>query len=72
MLAQENLPDPRVEPTLTVERAGQVMGMGRAAAYAAVQRGEIPALRFGRRIVVPTAKLLEILGLGGVAAGDRR
>jgi hypothetical protein len=65
MPAQTEIPDPRVTPTVAVEHAGQILGMGRAAAYAAVQRGEIPVLRFGRRIVVPTAKLLAMLGLGG-------
>lgn len=63
---QSKLPDPLEQPTIAVERAGQVLGMGRAAAYEAVKRGEIPVLRFGRRIVVPTAKLLGMLGLGDV------
>lgn len=29
------------------------LGIGRNAAYAAVQRGEIPSRRIGRRIIVP-------------------
>lgn len=41
---------------------GQLLGLGRSQTYAAVERGEIPTLRFGRRIVVPTAKLLKMLG----------
>jgi excisionase family DNA binding protein len=47
-----------------VSRAGEVVGLSRNAAYAAVQRGELPSLRFGRRIVVPTAALLALIGIG--------
>lgn len=50
-------------PTTTVEKAGQILGLGRSASYEAVARGDIPILRFGRRIVVPTAKLREMLGI---------
>ena len=56
------IPDPMEEPTLSVERAGRVVGLGRSAAYEAVGRGEIPTIRFGRRVVVPTAALLRLLG----------
>jgi excisionase family DNA binding protein len=37
--------------------AGQALGLGRNATYDAVARGEIPVLRFGRRIVVPKRAL---------------
>ena len=37
--------------------AGQMLGLGRNATYDAVARGEIPVLRFGRRIVVPRKAL---------------
>lgn len=58
------IPDPRERPTLTVPEAGALVGLGRSASFDAVKRGEIPALRFGRRLAVPTARLLEMLGLG--------
>lgn len=48
--------------TLTVEEAGAVLGLGRASAYAAASRGEIPTRRFGRRVVVPVPALLALLG----------
>jgi len=51
--------DLRERPTLTVEQAGQVLG--RAGAYQAVRRGEIPSVRIGHRIVVPTGALLRLL-----------
>jgi len=56
-------PDPRLVPTLTVAAAGAFLGLGRGQAYAAVKRGEIPALRVGRRLLVPTALLARRLGL---------
>jgi excisionase family DNA binding protein len=47
--------------TLTVEETAQVLGIGRNSAYEAVQRGEIPAIRIGRRLVVPWAALEALL-----------
>lgn len=67
MSAQTQVPDPHVTPTISVEDAGKLLGMSRPSAYAAARRGEIPVLRFGRRVVVPTAKVLSMLGLGGEA-----
>lgn len=56
------LDDIRGRTTITVKEAGEVIGIGRDAAYAAVHRGEIPGLRLGRRLVVPVPKLLQLLG----------
>lgn len=50
------------KPVLTVEEAGKVLRISRDAAYAAVHRGEIPIIRIGRTMRVPTAKLRELLG----------
>jgi len=50
-------------PTLTVERAGELLGLSRSAAYRAAATGDLPTLAFGRRLVVPTFRLLEMLGL---------
>jgi hypothetical protein len=49
-------------PTVDVPTAGQVLGIGRDASYAAAARGEIPTLRLGRSLRVPVPKLLELLG----------
>jgi len=49
-------------PTLTVKRAGELLGLSRSAAYRAAATGELPTLAFGR-LVVPTFRLLEMLGL---------
>lgn len=57
------VPDPAKRPTLTVPEAARLLRIGRDAAYAAVDRGDVPSFRLGRRIVVPTAKLLAMLGV---------
>lgn len=47
--------------TITVERAGQLLGISRGLAYDLVRRGEIPAIRLGRRVVVPANAIDELL-----------
>lgn len=51
-------------PTVTVEKAGELLGIGRRTAYKAANTGELPTVRIGRRLLVPTAKLLRLLGVG--------
>ena len=48
---------------LTVSEAGRLLGLSRAFTYELVARGEIPVIRLGRRIVVPKAALLEMVGV---------
>ena len=50
-------------PTLTVEQTGQLLGISRYAAYRAAATGELPILRLGRRLLVPTPRLLRMLGV---------
>lgn len=47
--------------THTVEEAAEILGIGRNSAYEAIRRGEIPALRLGRRLVVPKQALERLL-----------
>ncbi|MGH4008284.1 MAG: helix-turn-helix domain-containing protein [Pseudonocardiaceae bacterium] len=49
---------------MTVEQAGAVLGISRSSAYDAVRSGTIPAIRLGRRLVVPTAALRNMCQLG--------
>ena len=60
---------PRPEPpdltgrvTITVDEVAAVLRIGRSAAYDAVHRGEIPHVRIGRRVLVPVARLMTMLG----------
>jgi hypothetical protein len=48
-------------PTCSVEDAGRALGISRSAAYAAAKSGDLPTLRIGRRLVVPTAELHRML-----------
>ena len=51
-------------PTLTVPKAGKIVGnLCKDSAYAAAKRGEIPTIRIGRRLIVPTGQLLQMLGI---------
>ena len=53
--------------TLTIEETASLLGLGRTATYEAARRGEIPARRLGRRVVVPVPALLEWLSSDKVA-----
>ena len=48
--------------TMSVEDAAKVLGISRQLAYEMVHQGKIPVLRFGRRLVIPRAGLLHLLG----------
>ncbi len=49
-----------------VATAGSIFGLSRTQAYEAVKRGDFPVtpIRIGRRLVVPVAPILALLGLG--------
>lgn len=49
---------------LSVESAGKRCGLSRGASYAAVRRKQLPALRFGRKLVVPVKALDRMLETG--------
>ena len=58
------IPDPNERPTVRLwPDAGKALGLGRSSTYAAAHRGEIPVLRIGGRVVVPTAALRRMLQL---------
>ena len=58
MLEMAELP-----PTISVEHAAKLLGVSRSAAYRAAASGQLPTITFGRRLLVPTSRLLEMLGL---------
>lgn len=55
------LPDPATQPTLKVNQAAALLGVDRNTLYEAIKRGEVPSIRIGRSIRVPTAGLLRML-----------
>jgi excisionase family DNA binding protein len=52
----DGLPD-----VMTVPEAAAALRLGRNGAYDAIRRGEIPAIRIGRRLLVPKLGLLRLL-----------
>jgi excisionase family DNA binding protein len=48
--------------TITVEQAGELLGISRALAYEMARTGKLPVLRFGRRLVVPKKAMEDMLG----------
>jgi excisionase family DNA binding protein len=46
---------------LSVEEAGELLGISRGLAYELVRKGELPSLRLGRRLIVPLAALESML-----------
>jgi excisionase family DNA binding protein len=50
----------QLPPFLTVPEAAAVLRLGRSAAYDAVARGQIPSVRFGKKLRVPRAALFAL------------
>jgi excisionase family DNA binding protein len=46
----------------SVGEAGELLGISRAFAYELAARGELPVIRMGRRLLVPKAALLALVG----------
>jgi hypothetical protein len=52
-------------PTCSVEEFGRIFGLSKNPAYEAVKRGDVPSIRMGRLIRLPTKPLRVKLGLEG-------
>ncbi len=55
--------------THTVSEVAKILGVGRSTTYEAINRGEIPHLRLGNRIVIPRAGIESLLS--GDASNDQ-
>ena len=53
----------RARYTCSIEEAAAVLGIGRSTAYAAARDGSLPTLRLSHRLLVPTARLLAMVGV---------
>ena len=63
-MTDEDLLDTKRFPTLSVEQAAVVLGLGRSSAYELARLGTLPTIRLSpRRVRVPTAALRVFLGL---------
>lgn len=54
--------DLRQRTTLSVAEYAEVTGGGLTRAYEAIQRGEVPVVRHGRKVRVPVPFVLRLLG----------
>jgi excisionase family DNA binding protein len=50
---------------MKVELAARALGVSRGAAYEAVKSGDIPSIKIGKRIVVPTAWVRRAMMING-------
>jgi excisionase family DNA binding protein len=57
---------------LSVPQAAAILGISKDLAYDLTARGELPSLRFGRRLVVPTRPLLKLLNGEGAPLFPQR
>lgn len=57
------VPDPTERATLTVPEVARILGLSRNAGYEAAARGDLPTIRLGRRLLVPTAAFRRLLGI---------
>ncbi len=48
--------------TVSVGEAAQLLGLAKPTIYAAVKRGELPAVRIGDRVLIPKTALRRMLG----------
>jgi excisionase family DNA binding protein len=49
-------------PVMAVGEVARLFGCSKPTIYRRIQRGELPAIHFGKAVVVPRAKLEEMLG----------
>lgn len=61
--------DPGTTPTVPLwPFTGRLLGISKSSTYAAAKTGQIPTLRLGKRLVVPTAALRQMLQLDDPAS----
>jgi excisionase family DNA binding protein len=49
------------QPTCSVEEAAKVLHIGRTQAYRALKAGQIRSIRIGKRVLVPTSAIRQLL-----------
>lgn len=58
--------------TYTVEEAAEVLGLSRNSAYEGIRSGDIPAIRVGRRLLIPKVALDRLLREGAENGNEGR
>ena len=68
--ARAGMPNPYLVPTVSIEQAADLLGVGRAAGYKGVKSGDIPSIKIGKRRRVRVADLYAMLCLPLPSAPD--
>jgi excisionase family DNA binding protein len=63
MTAETKQTDPLERPTMSVEEAGQLLGVSRCSAYRAANTGQLPVIKVGKSLRVPSAAVRRMLHL---------
>lgn len=58
----KKLEELRARATCSIDEASAILGIGRSTAYAAARDGSLPTLKLSHRLLVPTFKLMALLG----------
>jgi excisionase family DNA binding protein len=57
--------------TCSIDEAARILGIGRSTAYAAAHDGTLPVIRVSKRLLVPAARLAQMLeGTGGAGQAE--
>jgi len=60
-----------VEPLLlSVDQAAHLLGIGRTLAYELARRGELPSVRFGKRVMVPRRAVVALVDAACVGTNE--
>ena len=57
------LPTAEQRPTLSVPEVAVILGISRQHAYEGIKTGDIPCIRIGRKVLIPTAELRRLLAV---------
>jgi len=66
-----NVKDLDSRAVLTIEETAELLERSRWVVYRAVRAGELPSLRLGRRLLIPTASLRKLLGIDAESSSHR-
>ena len=65
-----NTATPEQPALLPLPEAARILGISRASAYRYAEAGQLPVKRFGRRVYVVRAQLMEFLSSANVTHGE--
>ena len=65
MIQEDNVTLQTEAATVNIAEAARLLGIGRQTAYLLARQGKLPALRLGKRLVVPKVALEQMLADAG-------